>query len=183
MYKYHNELGHFGVDKVADMIMRNFYIPNLTEKLKKHISECITCISYNPKQRKTDGFLHIYEKPDKPFQTIHIDHLGPLEKTKGKNLHILAVCDSCTKFLKLYAVKSTNTKEVMKCLKSYFISYSVPRVVVSDRGSAFTSKEFESFARDHGFYHVQVATACERYNQTLCYLSKKRSHLFYVNEM
>lgn len=180
MYKYHNELGHFGVDKVADMIMRNFYIPNLTEKLKKHISECITCISYNPKQRKTDGFLHIYEKPDKPFQTIHIDHLGPLEKTKGKNLHILAVCDSCTKFLKLYAVKSTNTKEVMKCLKSYFISYSVPRVVVSDRGSAFTSKEFESFARDHGFYHVQVATACpkangqiERYNRTLIPLLAK----------
>lgn len=134
----------------------------------------MTCIPFNPKQRKLDGPLWLVDKANIPFVTVHVDHLGPLEKTKSKNEHILAVIDSFTKFLKLYPTKTTSSREVMKHLTSYFVVYSTPEVIVSDRGSAFTSDQFKSFASDHGFRHQLVATACpqangqiERYNRTL----------------
>ncbi|XP_062538327.1 uncharacterized protein LOC134206613 [Armigeres subalbatus] len=68
----------------------------------------------------------------------------------------------------------------MKHLKSYQIAYSVPTVIVTDRGTAFTSKQFASFVNDHGIRHQLVATACpqangqiERYNRTLIPLLSK----------
>lgn len=142
IYKYHNSLGYFGVDKVCELIKRSYWLPQMQPKLKDHISKCIACISFNLKLKKFDGPLFYVDKIAIPFQTIHADHLGPLTLTKGKNEHILAIVDGFTKFLKLYATKTTNSREVMKHLKSYFIVYSTPEVLVTDRGTAFTSKQF-----------------------------------------
>lgn len=174
MYKYHNSLGHFGIDNVSELIKRSYWFPEMQSKLKNHISKCITCIAFNPQLKKLDGPLLIVDKVSIPFHTIHADHLGPLTLTKGKNVHILAVVDAFTKFLKLYATKTMNSREVMKHLKSYFIVYSTPNVLITDRGTAFTSKQFTSFVKDHAIRHQQVATACpqangqiERYNRTL----------------
>lgn len=179
-YKYHDGLGHFGVDKVCELVKRSYWFPKLRPKLQDHIAKCVTCIAFNPKQKKLDGPLHLVDKSNVPFRTVHIDHLGPLEKTKGKNEHILAVIDAFTKYVKFYPTKTTNSREVLKHLKSYFIAYSTPDVIVSDRGTAFTSDQFKAFANDHGFRHQLVATACpqangqvERYNRTAIPLISK----------
>lgn len=178
--RYHNSLGHFGVDKVCEMIRRLFYFPNMRKIVGDHIRKCITCITYNPPLNKLDGKMHIPEKGKVPFETVHADHLGPLAKTKGKNLHILAIVDDSTKFCKLYSAKTTNTQEVLKSLKRYKYDYSTPRRIITDRGSAFTSKQFKSFVDDYKIEHVMVATACpqangqvERYNRTLVPLLAK----------
>lgn len=124
--------------------------------------------------------MHILEKRNIPFDTVYLDHLGPLQKTKGKNHHILVVVDSFTKFLKLYPAKTTNTNEVPKALKRYKYDYSTLRRMISDRDSAFTSKAFKSFVTDYNIEHVLLATACpqansqvERYNRTLVHLLAK----------
>ena len=177
---YHDSGGHFGRDKVFHAIKKQFWFPEMKTKIQKHISSCIVCLSYNPKPFKYDGYLNLVEKPTVPFQVIHVDHLGPLERTKGKNVHIFAICDAFTKHIKLYPTKTTATSEVMKCLKSYFMTYSTPKVLISDRGTAFTSKAFKQFSETHCFQHVLIATACpqsngqmERYNKTLVPLLAK----------
>jgi hypothetical protein len=53
---------------------------------------------------------------------IHIDHYGPLEKNTSGKIHIFEIIDAFTKFIKLFAVKSTKSKEVVNCLKTYFRS-------------------------------------------------------------
>lgn len=173
IYRFHDSLGHFGKDKVVQLIKRAFWFPKMAEKVLEHSKKCITCIMFNPKARKLDGDLQCIEKGNRPFWTIHVDHLGPLEITKGKNKYVLAVIDGFTKFAKLYPTKTTNSQEVMKHLKSYFINYSTPRILVSDRGTCFTSQSFKSFIETHGIVHQLTATACpqgngqvERYNRT-----------------
>lgn len=180
IYKFHDSLGHFGKDKVMQMIKRAFWFPKMAEKVLAHTKKCISCIMYNPKARKTDGELQNIDKGNRPFWMIHADHLGPLETTKGKNKYVLAIVDGFTKFVKLYPTKTTNTHEVMKHLKSYFINYSTPRIMVTDRGTCFTSQAFKSFVETHGFVHSLAATACpqangqvERYNRTLVPLLAK----------
>jgi hypothetical protein len=124
--------------------------------------------------------MNIINKSNVPFQTIHIDHLGPLEKTNLKNVHIFAIIDAFTKYINIYATKTTNSKEVIKFLKDYFTQYSVPERIISDRGSAFTSKDFERFVKEVGCKHVLIATASpqsngqiERYNKSLVPLIAK----------
>jgi hypothetical protein len=180
LYKYHNMLGHFGIDKTCEMIQRSFYFPKMRNIIATHIKACIMCITYNPPDGKQEGYLFIYDKPDKPFDTIHVDHLGPLETLRNKSAHIFAIVDAFTKMIKVYPTKTTNANEVVKHLESYFREYSVPKRIVSDRGSAFTSKQFDTYLTKYGIKHVLIATASpqsngqiERYNRTLVPLIAK----------
>jgi transposase InsO family protein len=152
----------------------------MRDRISDHIQKCLMCLTYNPPDGKKDGYLYIPEKPIIPFDTIHIDHVGPFEITKMKNVHILVVVDSFTKITKLYPTKSTKTSEVIKHMKSYFHIYSVPRKLVSDRGTAFTSREFSKFMDELNIQHVLIATSypqangqVERYNRTIVPLLAK----------
>lgn len=84
IWNYHNNLGHLGCDKVAELIKRQFYFSKMRERLIKHAEECIICIAYNSKPVKKEVLLNSVEKGNEPFQTIHLDHLGPLEVTRKK---------------------------------------------------------------------------------------------------
>lgn len=72
--------------------------------------------------------------------------------------------DALTKFVKLYATKSTTSKEAIYHLTDYFRNYSTPQTIVSDRGTAFTSQEFREFLAENNVHHVKVATGPPRTN-------------------
>lgn len=74
------------------------------------------------------------------------------------------VIDGFSKFVKLYPVCSASTREVLSCLKFYFGSYSRPKVLISDRGSAFTSKDFGSFLENNNIKHIKIATGSPQAN-------------------
>ncbi|KAK9708862.1 RNase H-like domain found in reverse transcriptase [Popillia japonica] len=164
MSKYHDEMGHVGTDKAIELITRSYWFPKLNEKVKMHISNCLKCIAFSPSSNKKEGLLHAIDKGDLPFDTVHVDHLGPLEKTDNGNKHILVVVDAFTKFAKLYACKSVDTKQTLKHVESYFRNYSVPRRIISDRGTCFTSQAFEETMKEWNVTHVSVATATPRAN-------------------
>jgi len=72
--------------------------------------------------------------------------------------------DGFTKYVKLYATKSTSSKEVIVALRNYFTYYSRPRLLVSDRGTAFTSEEFEEFLTTNNIKHILIATGSPQAN-------------------
>ncbi|KYN09433.1 Pro-Pol polyprotein, partial [Trachymyrmex cornetzi] len=88
-----------------------------------------------------------------------VDHFGPLQQTSGNFRHIFIVIDSFTRFTWLFAVKTTKSKEVNKCLKNLFDTFGKPREIVSDRGSAFTSNEFKHFIESMQIKHRLIAVA------------------------
>ncbi|KAK9693558.1 Integrase core domain [Popillia japonica] len=109
-------------------------------------------------------FLHPIKKGDVPFHTIHIDHVGPFEETASSKKHILVVIDAFTKYTRLYACKSVDAKESLKHVESYFKCCSRPKRIISDRGSAFTSKLFEEAMDDLHAQHIRVAAGTRRAN-------------------
>lgn len=161
---YHDEVGYVGTEKVAELISRSYYFPNVRDKIKNYIANCLKCITYAPISGKPEGYLHSIPKGNLPFDTLHIDHYGPLEKTRRKNKYILLVVDGFTKFVKLYATKTVNSEEAIKHLKGYFSYYSRPNRIVSDRGTAFTSGAFEKFLSDYEIKHILIATGMPRAN-------------------
>lgn len=107
LFKYHDELGHMGVEKVHDIVSKTYWFPKLRKKIADHIQTCSKCIAYNPSRGKTEGKITSIPKGDKPFDTIHIDHVTISDARVPNKKHILVVIDGFTKFSKLFPTKST----------------------------------------------------------------------------
>ena len=65
--KIKHEDGHFGVKKTIHLILQEFYIPHLNNKVQSCIDNCIKCILASKKLGKQEGFLHCIDKADKPL--------------------------------------------------------------------------------------------------------------------
>lgn len=179
----HDDCGHFGPDKVHDRITRTYWFPHIRKKVQAYIRSCLKCVQFSPNSGKIEGDLHSIPKGKLPFHTVHIDHLGPLSTTKQKHKHILVIVDGFTKFVKLYPVRSTSSKETINRLTAYFNAYSRPVRIISDRGTAFTSAEFTRFLESNNIVHIKIATASpqsngqvERFNRILIPLLAKISN-------
>lgn len=99
-----------------------------------------------------------------PFHSVHIDHFGPLPSMISKRKYLLMVIDAFTKYVKLYPVNSTSSKEVNASLDKYFEYYSRPKRIITDRGSCFTSLEFTEYLQEHNIDHLKVAVASPQAN-------------------
>lgn len=160
----HDDIGHLGIDKTVGLITNTYWFPNLRKTVRNYIQNCLKCLVYSPLEGRKEGFLHNIPKGDLPFQTIHVDHYGPLEITSKKKKYAFEIIDAFTKFVRLYPCVSTKCSEVIKHLRDYFRSFSVPQCVVSDRGSVFTSGDFTEFLNGYSITHVLIAVRTPRAN-------------------
>ena len=155
---HHESLCHLGTEKCFDYLRKTYWFPNMKIKIEKYIKTCLKCIEFSTKSGKVEGVLHNIPKGKTPFDVLHIDHYGPLPNSQNKMKHIFLIVDGFTKFSKLYAVKSTTSVESIKCLESYFSTYSRPSKIISDRGTSFTSQIFKDFMSKNNIQHVKVAS-------------------------
>lgn len=156
--------GHFGVKKVGDLILRDYYFDNMNDKISSFVKNCVKCILADRKRGKQEGFLHNIDKADVPFDTWHIDHLGPLPSTSKQYHHILAVIDAFTKFVWLFPVKSTTSAEVICKLKILQSMFGNSRRIIDDRGTAFTSNEFTGYLDEQNIVFCPITTGVPRGN-------------------
>lgn len=170
----HDDLGHFAAEKTLLRLCEHYWFPRMRQYVEKYISCCLPCIYGKKPSGKKEGFLNPIPKKSEPFDTLHIDHYGPLPKTRKGNVHIIVAVESFTKFTFLKAVRSTNTKYVIRFLEEIFTIYGKPRVLISDRGSAFTSKKFVHYCKQLQLKHILNAVCTprangqvERFNRTL----------------
>ncbi|XP_017478494.1 PREDICTED: uncharacterized protein LOC108368207 [Rhagoletis zephyria] len=93
-----------------------------------------------------------------------MDHLGPFPRNSKGHEHIFVIVDSFTKFTIIRAVKSTATKYVIQTLQEVTSYVGMPGRIISDRGTAFTSKVFQTFCKDNNVKHVLIAVRTPRAN-------------------
>lgn len=160
----HEKCGHFGIAKTFEYLKRHYWFPEMKISIEKFIRNCIKCIIYSGPTKKNETHLYSIPKSPIPFDTVHLDHFGPLPSITSKKKHILVVTDAFTKHVKLYPVNATSTKEVICAMDKYFEYYDRPRRIVSDRGSCFTSVEFADFVKKYNIIHVKTATCAPQAN-------------------
>ena len=85
-----HERGHFGVNKTEQIVRRDFWFKGMQLNIEK-VLNCINCILAKRKHGKQEGFLNTIDKGDLPFDTYHVDRLGPLPSRKvvGTSLRLL----------------------------------------------------------------------------------------------
>jgi hypothetical protein len=67
IWKYHDKMGHLGVEKLGELIKRQFYFSKMRERLKAHIEECMVCVAYNPNPIRKEVLLQKIDMGKGPF--------------------------------------------------------------------------------------------------------------------
>ncbi|GFV95903.1 hypothetical protein TNCV_1729531 [Trichonephila clavipes] len=172
LIKLIHENGHFSVVKTEEkenrrrnrIVKQEFFIPNLTNVVKKVIVNCVPCILANKKTGEKEGFLNPISKESIPLSTYHVDFIGSLPSTNKSYQHIFTVVDAFTKFTWLYPVKTVSAESALEKLKQQQKTFGNPIRIISDRGSAFTSKLFNDYCDEENIQHLQIATGVPRGN-------------------
>lgn len=176
----HNEVGHQATHKTVEYINRVYWFPDMRNKVQAVIDTCFKCLTFSTVKNRVEGKLHPPDKGCLPFETIHIDYFGPLQKSRSRQKYVFEVIDAFSKFVKFYATPSADSASAIKALRSYFDHYSKPKKIISDRGTAFTSDKFKVFVKEKNIQHVLIATGTpqsngqiERVNRSLTQMLSK----------
>lgn len=76
----------------------------------------------------------------------------------------VTLVDAFTRYVYLKPVKSTKSHNSIRALSEYFGIFGVPRRLISDRGTSFTSASFKRFMHDKSIKHILNAVATPRAN-------------------
>jgi len=142
---YHDDVAHCGQEKTLHGISQTYWFFSMRKKIYNYIDNCFTCIMADDTKNRFEGETSLYPAPSKAMKVLHLDHFGPLQETHDHYKHIFLTVDAFTKFTWLCPVKTTTTREVIEHLMNIFASFGNPTNIVTDKGTAFTSRDFEKF--------------------------------------
>ena len=175
----HPMAGHFGTARTNDLISRNYYWERQEADVKEYIQTCAICQRDKVPRRKPFGSLASLPVPGNVFEEWTMDFIVGLPPAKLQTCvydAILVIVDRYSK-LSIYTPACTTwqAKDFSEVfLTEVVLKYGVPKGVVSDRGSLFTSGFWGEFCYQLNFehklstaFHPQTDGQTERQNQTL----------------
>jgi len=174
-----HEAGHLGIRATVKKIQERYWWPKIQEEVEKFVSTCDNC----QREKKPKKAQDIYPLvATRPFQIIGIDHVGPLHTTKKGNQHIIVAQDYFTKWPIAQPTQTTNTDEALDFVQNHIITiFGVPEQIITDKGTAFTSAQWQRTMKKWGINHTPTTAAnpqangqVERFNQTLVRMLRKR---------
>lgn len=87
------------------------------------------------------------------FNVWEIDFMGPFSPSFAQ-VYILLVVDYVSKQVEVIATLTNDAKVVLKFLqKNIFTWFDMPRTIVSDEGTQFCNKLFNSFLEKYNIWH------------------------------
>ncbi|XP_062601794.1 uncharacterized protein LOC134263457 [Saccostrea cucullata] len=175
--------GHLGTKKTLDRIMSNFYWPGIQGDVTRYCQSCDICQRTFPKGKVTKVPLEKMPLIDTPFERVAVDLVGPLSPITDKgNRYILTVVDYSTRYPEAVALKNIDTETVAEALVEIFSRVGIPKEVLSDMGTQFTSNIMKEVGRLLSFkqlvttpYHPACNGLVEKFNGTLKSMLRKMS--------
>ena len=108
IHSAHHSLAHYGVSKTYRDISKDTIWPGQWEETKKFVAGCHTCeIIKQPTQRLASN-AQMMQVPERPWQLISRDVLGPFPPSKGFE-HTLVVVDRFSSHVRLVPMKKKYT--------------------------------------------------------------------------
>lgn len=161
---FHDENCHVGFDKVLHKIRQYFWFPGIIAFIRKYINHCLICVQKKGFSGPKQGLLHPIDKTAVPFHTVHLDCTGPFPTTTEGFKHILLLVDGFTKFCLLKPLKTLSTGELIPIIRETVTLFGTPSLVVTDRGTNFSSNQIQALFRELNIEHHMIATGTPRGN-------------------
>jgi len=147
--------GHPGFYKTYIAVREKYYWPKMTKYIQRYVNTCEMCQRNKARQTKPPGLLQPLEIPRGRWVDISMDFIVSLPPSKDGCNAIMTIVDRLTKRAKFIATQTTdNTEEIANVfMKSYVKDHGLPKTIVSDRDSKFTSKFWQAVIAAMGTQH------------------------------
>lgn len=138
--------GHLGAEKQKRLARSAIYWPGINTDIDEMCRKCGACLKYRPSQGKES------------LSPECVETWGPWEKV-GTDLFTWGGCDYLividyeSNYPEIAKLDSTISGSVITQLKSVFARHGIPRVLMSDNGPQYASREFKNFTREWGIEH------------------------------
>lgn len=175
--------GHLGVRKTTDRILSNFYWPGIQSHVTRYCRSCDICQKTFPKGKITKVPLGRMPLIETPFERVAVDLVGPIyPATERGNRYILTLVDYSTRYPEAVPLKGIETERVAEALVEMFTRIGIPKEILSDMGTQFTSNIMKAVGRLLSInqltttpYHPACNGLVEKFNGTLKNMLRKMS--------
>ena len=125
------------------------YWQGINKDIKVTYHKCDICAWFARTQQKET--LQSVGTPQSGWEQLGLDIFSL------KNMHCLLTVDYFSQFLIVRKLQSLHSMSVIKHLKEIFTEIGVPRCIVSDGGTQFTSQEFKDFMKVWDIQHRVIS--------------------------
>jgi hypothetical protein len=166
--------GHPGAHRMFQTIRRSFFWPKMVEDVYETVRQCDTCARNRISERTHTNKLKLFPAKG-PIESVAMDILGPLPRTKHGNRFLLVISDRFSKVTKTVPLRTVTALSVARAFCDHWVySYGPPLSLLTDNGPQFTAKFFLAVCAELGVkkifttaYHPQTNGQVERYNRTI----------------
>ncbi len=186
----HDQLGHLGVRKTYNYILRYFFWPRLKKDVSHFVKSCPTCqTTGKPNQVISPAPLYPIPAMAQLFEHLVIDCVGLLPRSKSGSNYLFTVMCQSTGYLGAYPLRSITARSIVKALSQFVSIFGIPKVIQSDQSSNFSShliaqvlKQLKVKHNMSSAYHAQSQGALERFHQVPTLKSLMRSYCVELNQ-
>ena len=166
--------GHFSHRKTEWKVRDHFFWPNMGTDIRNFCRSCDRCQRVSQKGRVKRAPMVRTTIITEPFSRVNIDLVGPLVKSEQGHCYILTLIDMATGFVEALPLKTITSIDISEALLSIFSRVGIPKEILSDRGSQFTSQLMGEVHELLGIkalfntpYHPMASGRIERVHSTL----------------
>lgn len=109
--------------------------------VKQYVRQCHECQANKTYVKtKTKEELKLTPTPNKPFDIVTMDTIGPLPKSDNGNIYGVTMICNLTKYLITVAVPNKESKTIAKAIFDCFISI---KQILTDKGTEYKNQTLE----------------------------------------
>jgi Integrase zinc binding domain len=130
----HQTVGHYSQLKTLNYIRRAYWWPSMATDIELFCTSCVRCQMNKTSMQWPKGLLHSLPIPDRPWQSIGIDFMGPLPKANDCD-YLMVIIDQLTSQVHLVPTTTMVTAKGIAWLflKEIIRLHEVPDSIMSDR--------------------------------------------------
>ncbi|GJE97660.1 polyprotein [Phanerochaete sordida] len=175
----HSILAHLGHRKTLHYLKNNVWWKDMVADVRAYCDSCSLCATTKPSNQAPFGLLQPLPVPSGPWETVGIDFVGPLPESRtrhGAFDMITVIIDHFSAMVHLVpSLQTYRARDVAELVFDHIYKlHGLPRAIVSDRDSLFTSLFWDRLHKLIGVqlrmsssFHPQSDGMTERANRTM----------------
>lgn len=154
----HLHRSHSGMVRMKAEAREYVWWPGLSEDIENFVRKCEACNTL-AREEPHKQLTHAWPQEGSPWSRVHLDFAGPFF---GKMF--LLIVDSFSKWIEVIPVSSATSEATIAALKKLISRYGYFNVIVTDNGTAFTSRKFKEFCEKYASLHLTTPAYHPRSN-------------------